>query len=150
MNNDLILGILGTLGTVATAYLAYKVAWVNKIETPEQKEAKQLENENAFAKMHNDLLSQYRTRNAELELEVSDKDKVIANLDAIINKMRIDHAESMQHEKKKKYEMERERNAAFAALEANQRIIRVKYSGKPVEYEPPNGTTPGDGSKVMK
>lgn len=139
--NEIWIGILGTLGTLISGYVAYRIAIVNKTETPEQRKAKQLENENELARMHSDLLGQYRTRNAELELEVTEKDKIIANLDALMQKMKIDYAENLQHEKKKRYEMERERNAAFAALEANQRLVR-KAGGRVVEYEPPNGTTP--------
>lgn len=144
MSSDIWIGIFGTLGALISAYAAYKVAKINKTETPEQKKAKEIENENAFAKMHNDLIGQYRTRNAELELEVTEKDKVIANLDAIMQKLKLDHAENIRSEKEKRHQMERERNAAFAALEANQRIIRKSGVGKPVEYEPPNGTTPKD------
>lgn len=142
--NDILVGILGTIGTFISGYIAYRIAKVQKTETPEQIKAKELENENAFAKMHNDLIGQYRTRNAELELEVTEKDKVIANLDAIMQKLKLDHAENIRSEKEKRHTMERERNAAFAALEANQRIIRKSGVGKPVEYEPPNGTTPKD------
>jgi len=149
MSNEVIIGILGTVGVIVAAYFTYKAAWVNKIETPEQKETKKLENENTFAKLHNDLLGQYRARNTELEAEVKAKEQEISNMDAVSQKKQIECASDVLHEKQKRYQMERERNAAFACIEANQRLLR-KANIPVVDYEPPNGTTPTEGMKLPK
>lgn len=128
---ELVVAIIFGSATIFSGIMAFISAVWNR------RNSSQLEMGETYEKM----FLQLRSTNEEQAKEIEERDRANNNLTALLAKERKEHNDNLQREKNRRYELERERNAAIVCYERNQRLVR-KMGGTPIEYDPPNGTDP--------